>query len=182
MQPLDQIDLLGPVLAGVVGGIRPGELDNATPCTAFTVRDVLGHMVHGAQTFAAAFRGMKPRPDIDVPSDVLSAFGPALGDLAAAMHEPGALARTVDGPFGAVEGEAFARFVALDGLVHGWDLATATAQPYDPPDELVAAVTVFAETALDPLRDGETFAARTEPPRGASAIERLAALTGRHVS
>ena len=77
-------------------------------------------------------------------------------------------------------GETFARFVVLDGLVHGWDMATATGQPYEPPDELVAAADAFAHQALDPLRDGQTFAAAVEPAPDASPIERLAAYTGRH--
>ena len=67
-------------------------------------------------------------------------------------------------PFGEVPGETFARFVVLDGLVHGWDMATATGQPYDPPDELVEAADAFAHQALDPLRDGgQTFADAVEP-------------------
>jgi uncharacterized protein (TIGR03086 family) len=73
----------------------------------------------------------------------------------------------------------FARYVVLDGLVHGWDLATATAQPYRPPDDLVAEVDAFARTILDPLRDGDTFAEPVEPPPGASPVERLVAFTGR---
>ena len=129
--------------------------------------------------FAAAYRGETPvEPDV---SDVVVALGPALEDLVAAISAPGALEQTVQAPFGAVPGETFARFVVLDGLVHGWDLATATGQPYDPPDELVAAVDGFAREALDPLRDGQTFGAAVEPPAGASPIERLAAHTGRQI-
>ena len=97
------------------------------------------------------------------------------------MHEPGALERTVHAPFGAVPGATFARFVVLDGLVHGWDLSTATGQSYAPPDALVAEVEAFATEALPPLRDGDTFAEATDAPAGASPIERLAALTGRQV-
>ena len=88
-----------------------------------------------------------------------------LGDLVAAITAPGALDQTVAAPFGDVSGETFARFVVLDGLVHGWDLATATGQPYEPPDELVAAVDVFAHQALDPLRDGRPSPTRPSPPR-----------------
>ena len=58
-------------------------------------------------------------------------------------------------------------------------MAVATGQPYDPPDELVAAVDAFAHQALDPLRDGQTFADAVEPAPDASPIERLAAYTGR---
>lgn len=180
LEPLDQLDQLGPVLATVVGGIAPAQLDDPTPCASFDVRGVLDHMVTGATAFAAAFRGTEPTGP--PPGDVLDAFVPALTDLAAAMHEPGALDRTVAAPFGDVPGETFARFVVLDGLVHGWDLATATGQPYDPPRALVDAVTAFAAGALDPLRDGETFAAATEPPTDATPMERLVACTGRQIT
>ncbi|MDZ7733268.1 MAG: hypothetical protein U5R31_09235 [Acidimicrobiia bacterium] len=70
----------------------------------------------------------------------------------------------------------------LDGLVHGWDLAVATGQAYDPPDELVKEVEEFARGILDPLRDGDTFADAVEPPADAKPIERLAAYTGRRVN
>jgi uncharacterized protein (TIGR03086 family) len=180
LEPLAQLDQLGPILATVVGGIAPTQLDDPTPCASFDVRGVLDHMVAGATAFAAAFRGVAPT---GAPAgDVLDAFLPALTDLAAAMHEPGALERTVAAPFGDVPGETFARFVVLDGLVHGWDLATATGQPYDPPLALVDAVTAFAAGALDPLRDGETFAAATEPPHDATPMERLVACTGRQIT
>jgi uncharacterized protein (TIGR03086 family) len=153
------------------------QLDNATPCAEYTVRGVLEHMISGATAFAAAYRGEEPTdPDL---SDPLGDFGAVLGDLVAAITADGALDQTVQAPFGAVPGETFARFVVLDGLVHGWDMATATGQPYEPPDELVAAVDQFAHQALDPLRDGSTFAAATDPVAGASPIDRLAAYTGR---
>jgi len=177
MDVLTQFDELGPMLGGVVGAITPDELDAPTPCDRFTVAGVLEHMVGGATMFAAAFRGTAPaEPDT---TDVLAAFGPALGDLVEAIRAPGALDGTVVAPFGEVPREVFARFVVLDGLVHGWDLATATGQPYDPPDVLVEEVTAFAEATLDPLRDGETFAAAVAPAEGASPIERLVAYTGR---
>jgi uncharacterized protein (TIGR03086 family) len=177
MDPITQLDQLGPHLGAVVAGITPDQLDNPTPCAEFTVRGVLEHMIGGATAFAAAYRGAKSaEPDL---RDPLGSFGPALGDLVAAICVPGALDRTVQAPFGEVPGDTFARFVALDGLVHGWDLATATGQAYDPPDELVAAADAFAHQAIDPMRDGKTFADAVEPTPGSSAIERLANYTGR---
>jgi uncharacterized protein (TIGR03086 family) len=183
MDVLSQLDHLGPMLVGVVAAIGPESLDEPTPCAAFTVRGVLEHMVGGATMFTAAFRGVDPPagPTEGDAVDVLGAFGPTLSGLAAAMHSPGALGRTVAAPFGDVDGETFARFVVLDGLVHGWDLAVATGQAYSPPDALVAAASAFAAEALPPLRDGDTFAAAVEPPASATPIERLAAFTGRRV-
>ena len=83
-----------------------------------------------------------------------------------AIRAPGALDRTVAAPFGEMPGEAFARFVVLDGLVHGWDLATATGQTYEPSDAFVAEVDAFARQAIAAeMRDGDTFAdAPNRPP------------------
>lgn len=177
MDTLTQFGHVGSLLAGVVGGITPDELDRRTPCTEFTVRGVLEHMINGATVFAAAYRDETPtEPDV---SDVLAGFGPALQNLGGAVCAPGALDRTIAAPFGDVDGDFFARFIVLDGLVHGWDLATATGQSYEPPDELVAAVDAFARQAIEPLRDGQTFAEAVEASPDASPIERLAAYTGR---
>ncbi|MCA1844913.1 MAG: TIGR03086 family protein [Actinobacteria bacterium] len=179
MDVLSQLDELGPLLASVVGEISPDQLDNPTPCAAFTVRGVLEHMIGGATMFAAGFRGAEPiTPDT---TDVLVSFGPALSGLAEAMHAPGALERTIQAPFGEAPGETFARFVVLDGLVHGFDLATAIGQAYEPPDALVAEVEAFAREALTQMRDGDTFAEPVEPPASATPIERLAAFTGRRL-
>lgn len=176
MDPLTQLGQLGPLLSSVVTHIEAGQLDRPTPCADFTVRGVLEHMIGGATLFAAAYRGETPvEPDT---GDVLAGFGSALSDLAAAMTAPGALDRTIETPFGEQPGVAFARFVVLDGLVHGWDLAIATGQSYDPPTELVAAVDAFARQALDPLR-GQAFGPAVEPSPDASPMERLAAYTGR---
>jgi uncharacterized protein (TIGR03086 family) len=177
MEPLAQLDQLAPLLGGVVGGITPDQLDRPTPCREFTVRGVLEHMVGGAAAFAAAYRGV-PAGEPDV-SDPLAAFGPALTELGAAISAPGALDQTITSPFGELPGETFARFVVFDGLVHGWDMATATGQVYAPSDELVAEVESFARQVLDPLRDGQTFAAEVAPAPDATPIERLAAYTGR---
>ena len=182
MDPIAQFDAIVPLLDGLVAGIDGEQLDDPTPCTDFTVRQVLEHMVGGATAFAAAFRGEEP-PAGGVPDDVVAAFPGAMRALGDAMRSPGALEQTIHAPFGAVPGEVFARFIALDGLVHGWDIATATVQPYDPPPEVVEEAAGFARQAIgDGMRDGDTFAAEVTPPAGASALERVVAFTGRTVA
>jgi uncharacterized protein (TIGR03086 family) len=177
MDALTQLGQVGPLLAGVVANITPDDLDRPTPCTEFTVRGVLQHMIGGATLFAAAYRQETPaEPDL---SDVLAGFGPAMENLFGALTAPGALDRKIAAPFGEVPGEAFARYIALDGLIHGWDLATATEQSYNPPEDLVAEIEAYAHQAVDPLRDGEAFSEAVEPASDATPIERLAAYTGR---
>jgi uncharacterized protein (TIGR03086 family) len=183
VDPIEQFNQLAPVLGGVVTEIRPDQLDNPTPCTGFTVRGVLGHMVGGATAFAAAFRG-EPAPSIDESGsgEPVDRFGQAMTGLMDAVRSPGALDRTITAPFGDVPGQAFARFIVLDGLVHGWDLATATGQEYRPPATLVADVYAFAREAIVPeMREAGMFAAPVEAPAGANPIEQLVAFTGRRV-
>lgn len=181
MDPIAQLDVIVPILNKLVAGLDEADLASSTPCDEFDVRGVLQHMVGGATMFAAAFRGTTPGAPPD--GDVVAAFPVAMADLGAAINSPGALERTIDAPFGQVPGETFARFVALDGLVHGWDIATATGQPYDPPADVVAAVDAFARQAIaDGMRDGQTFKAAVEPPAGVPPVARIAAFTGRAVA
>jgi uncharacterized protein (TIGR03086 family) len=182
MDPLTQLDQILPLLDGLVRPLDEAQLAAPTPCAAFDVRQILGHMVGGATAFAAAFRGEAPAAG-DLPDDLVTAFPDAMAELRRAAGSPGALERTIDAPFGQVPGEVFARFVALDGLVHGWDIATATGRSYEPPADVVADVDAFARQALgDELRDGDTFAVATEPPADATPVERLVAFTGRTVT
>ena len=182
LDPRDQLREILPLVLDLVGHLDDEQLDAPTPCAGFTVRGVLEHMVGGATQFAAAFRGEDPPSPPSAPVDAVGAFPAAMANLEAAVSSPGALERNIAAPFGDVPGEVFARFVAMDGLVHGWDLATATGQSYDPPARVVEDVLAFTRGALgDDLRDGDTFAAAVTPPAGASPLVQLVAFTGRRV-
>ena len=181
MDPRDQLREILPLVCRLVAPLDEAQLASSTPCAGFTVQGVLEHMIGGARQFAAAFRGEAPAT-AEPPTDLKAAFPGAMQDLESAISAPGALERTIAAPFGEVSGETFARFVAMDGLVHGWDIATATGQSYDPPADVVAEVDAFTRAALsDDLRDGDTVASAVEPPAGASPLEQLVAFTGRRL-
>src|SRR5215471_587677 len=68
-----------------------------------------------------------------------------------------------------------------DLLAHGWDLAQATEQPADLPDDLAEQSLAFARTQLtDQARPGRFGPAQIAAGQ-APAIERLAAFLGRPV-
>ncbi len=181
MDPRTQLDEILPLLNELVAPLDDTQLDAPTSCANFAVRHVLEHMIGGATMFAAAFRGEAPAAPAGT-TDLVAVFPAAMAELRAAVHSPGALDRTIAAPFGDVPGETFARFVAMDGLVHGWDIASATGQPYDPPASVVTEVHAFARQAIsDDMRDGDTFAAAVPPPAGASPLVQLVAFTGRQV-
>ena len=97
-----------------------------------------------------------------------------------AVESPGALERTVTTPAGTMPGAVFARLVALDGLIHGWDLAVSTDQEWDLPADLVAEVDDFARQAITTeMRESGAFGTPRTPPESATALERLVAFSGR---
>lgn len=185
MEPTEQLSRIIPALNETVGRIRPDQLDNPTPCKAFDVHDVLDHMMVLGATFTYQYRGETP-PEISPPPVYgrvpVAEFREVMNDLLDAVTAPGALERTIRSPLGELPGDAFARFLALDGLVHGWDLAVSTGARIAVDDGVIDAVVEFARTELtDELRDGDTFAAPAEPLPLSSKLDDLAAFTGRTV-
>jgi uncharacterized protein (TIGR03086 family) len=185
MQPIDQLRAILPALTGVVEQIEPSELAAATPCDEFSVHDILDHMIVGATTFAAAFRG-EPAPDVRPPAVYgrvpVAEFTEAMDALLAAVESEDALDRMIPTPLGELPGAQFAALVALDGLVHAWDLAVATDAHLQMTPEVVSSVSSFAAAAItDEVRATGMFAAATEAPADATGLEVLAGLTGRAV-
>lgn len=193
MEPTEQLSVILPTIIDIVDRIEADRLGDPTPCANFDVRGVLDHMIGLGSTFVPAFLGetaadapsassassTPSTPSGQVPA---AEFRAVMTSLLASVHAPGAMDRMIDAPFGTVPGSVFARFVAFDGLIHGWDLAIATGQPYSVPDEVVADVSAFAREAVGPdMRDGDTFAAETIAPDGATALVELVAFSGRTV-
>jgi uncharacterized protein (TIGR03086 family) len=185
MEGNEQLAVIIPMLQKVAVGITDEQLAGSTPCTEFTVLDVLGHMTGLASGFAPMFLGQAPESSPAAPANgtgPVDDFNQAMDGLLGAVQSEGALERTIQTPGGPMAGTVFARLVALDGLVHGWDLATSTQQDWTPPEGLVTEVDAFARQAISPeMREGDAFGAEQPAPADASAMDRLAAFTGRVV-
>ena len=57
MTPIEQLSQVLPTITELVEGIQPSQLDEPTPCSKFTVHDVLDHMIVLGGGFAYHFRG-----------------------------------------------------------------------------------------------------------------------------
>jgi uncharacterized protein (TIGR03086 family) len=180
---VQQLEQVAPLLGELVSNISDADLGRPTPCANFDVAGVLEHMIGGASMFAPGFRGDGSAPNPPTEGSVFDRWNAAMGALMESVHTDGAQDNTIASPFGEVSGAYFARYVALDGITHAWDLATATGQSVNAPDALVAEIDAFARELLQPaMRDGDTFADATEPPADATPLERLVAFTGRTVT
>ena len=187
---MSAIDLIGStrLLADVVRGTEDAQLDAPTPCEDMPVRLMLAHL-HG---LAIAFRDAARKingPTTNTPPDPSSLVLPAnwreliparLEELAAAWHETGAWAGTTAAGGLSMPAED-AGLVALDEVVlHGWDLAVATGQDYEPePDALDAVEAFCAGIPDDPDARNGLFGPRVAVGEGAGQFERVLGLAGR---
>jgi uncharacterized protein (TIGR03086 family) len=95
---------------------------------------------------------------------------------------PGVLERAYHGPLGTATGAERLQIRLYDLLAHGWDLAQATEQPADLPDDLAEQSLAFARTQLTEQARPGRFGPAQIVAEPAPAIERLVAFLGRPVS
>ena len=177
---------LGPAarrLAALLDGVPDSALDAPTPCADNSVATLLDHIVGLSVGLAASARKEPteaPQASAEhLDPDWRTILPPQLDALVAAWREPGAgEGMTTAGGIELPAAEVAA--VTLDELViHGWDLARATGQPYEPDPADVAAIMPF----LEAFGSGEgvpgLFGPMVPVPDDAPAFDRALGLSGR---
>ncbi|MFC7340127.1 TIGR03086 family metal-binding protein [Saccharopolyspora griseoalba] len=181
---------LGPAahhLAGLLPGIGEDDLRSPTPCRDYSVATLLDH-VHGlAAAFAAAAvkdletTAQPPDPRAEnLPWDWRSSIPHRLTELAEAWRDDEPWTGVTQAGGVPLPGE-LAGLVALNEItVHGWDLAAATGQRFDPDAASVAACLEFASSFASEEPDPDSpFGAAVPVPPTAPPLDRLLGLTGR---
>src|SRR5437762_10031652 len=108
---MDLLPMMDKVLdkAGeVVDGVSADQLTNSTPCTEWSVRDVINHVTGGATMFAVCVEQGSVPDDLlpklmggdNLGDDVNGSFHKASDRARAAFGSPGALDKMVKLPFG----------------------------------------------------------------------------------
>jgi len=126
--------------AAVLAAIPDDKWDAPSPCTEWSVREVVAHLVEGLDFFATTVSGASAA----LAAVPLEAYDAATSRCLAAFAAPGALAAEHPFPGGDQPGRAIATISLSETVVHGWDLATATGVPYEPNPDAVATLTAFA--------------------------------------
>jgi len=172
-------------VAGLISNIRADQWSAPTPCADWTVRQVVNHLIGMNRVFVAllADQAPPPRPAADhVEDDPVGAYRDSAAALLGAFGRPGVLDRTYHGPLGTATGAERLQIRLYDLLAHGWDLAQATEQPADLPDDLAEQSLSFARTQLTEQARPGRFGPVQSVAEQAPAIERLAAFLGRPVN
>jgi uncharacterized protein (TIGR03086 family) len=190
--PQDPFQPLATALDGtgsLVAGIAGDQWELPTPCSEWSVRQLVNHLVGGNRLFTRVLAG-EPLPpagqlgrraaEDQLGADPGQAWRASADQLLAAFGAPGVLERPHTVPAGTLPGPAVLHLRVVETLVHGWDLARATGRQPPFPDELVEPELAFSADLLGRLPEGRRPFGPAQPAAGAApAIDRLAALLGR---
>jgi uncharacterized protein (TIGR03086 family) len=181
---------LGPaanVMAKLIEGLRDDQLGAPTPCPAYTLGDLVDHVRGLAIAFSRAASKTsadgdgRPIPDAsNLPADWRSRIPRDLEALAEAWRDPQAWTGMTRVGGVDLPGEV-AGVVGLDELViHGWDVATASGQPFECEPHLLQAVHDFLAASADPkARENSPFGPVVPVPDHAPLVDRVVGLSGR---
>jgi uncharacterized protein (TIGR03086 family) len=175
--------------ARIVAQAGPADLGRATPCAAWTLRDLLDHMITQHYGFAAASAGRGSDPQVwqvRHPGDPIADYADAARHVIEAFARPEALERSFDLPeiSTAVQVPAAQAisFHFVDYVVHGWDVAATLGVPCEPDDDLARAALAVALRVPDGenrLAEGAAFRPGRPRPADGTDLEQVLALLGR---
>ncbi|MDX3638513.1 TIGR03086 family metal-binding protein [Streptomyces sp. MB09-02B] len=166
----------------LVRAATPDRFGLPTPCAAWTVRDLLDHLVWENIIWGGLAQGTPPavgHTEDHLGDDHVAAFATAAAGAREAFLRPGMLDRA----FGPAPGRRVVEQLLVELLVHGWDLATALGLDRDlEPDIARAALPVVRKIhGTLPRTAGGSIAPVRPAPGHAPALDRVAAFLGRGI-
>ncbi|MGW5926669.1 TIGR03086 family metal-binding protein [Streptomyces anulatus] len=160
-------------IAALLGQVDDSRMDGPTPCPDYAVRELLGHLTGLATAFRDAARkdlgaSTAVSPDAALPvldDDWREVLPRRLEEVAAAWRSPDAWTGMTRAGGVELPGEV-AGAVALNELVvHGWDLARSTGQPYAAGEAELRS----CEALLAPAEDGPNGSPEDGSPEDGSS-------------
>lgn len=180
---LEMFDRAVQATGGVVTAISTDQLDRATRCTEWSVRDLLNHLIGQYEMVAAGAGGEAMAEERDYTSeDHVAAYYAASVRARDAFAAPGALEKKFAMPWGETPGEMLLGLVIADTAVHGSDLAHATDHDLAIADDVAEAVYGMTTGMLEPKGNfprGPHFAPPVEVPDDAPIQDEMLAYLGR---
>jgi len=164
----------------LLAGVRDDQLADPTPCSDWSVADLLAHVHQFTTVFTLNARKEPIELTDGLPGDWRTVLPRQVDDLVAAWRQESAWTGRVSA--GGVEMPAEDNaVVAMEELVvHGFDLARATGQDYQADPVALDQVAHFLELFSGPIARGQgPYGPEMPAPDDASRLERTIAQTGR---
>ena len=185
---LDQLRHVTAAVTALVHQATPSELGQDSPCAGWSGRDVLNHMVGSADLFTGPARGEEvPFPDWSAMPDWLGAdaansYRAAADRAIAAYAAPGVLDGNVQMPWGEMPAAITLNLLIADHVTHAWDLEQTSGIPMNIDDAVIEdALAISIAGVTQAFRDAGFYGPEVAAPAAASAVQRLAAFTGRKI-
>ena len=172
-------------MARLLAAVSDDQFPLATPCPKSAVGDLIDHIGTFAKAFTAVAgktnrgKGAPPPPNAaNLEAGWRDRIARDLGTLADAWRDAGAWEGMTFAGGMELPGQVGGLIVLDELVVHGWDLAVSTGQPYDPSVGEVDAASSFV-ASFDTPRDGNLFGPVVPVADDASPLDKLLGLTGR---
>lgn len=164
--------------------VTPAQWSAATPCSEWDVRTLVNHVV-GEYLWVPELIAGKTISDVGsrldgdlLGKDPLATLESAARDAQAAAEAPDSLTRVVHLSFGDVPGADYLGQMAIDSVIHAWDLARAIGADETLDPELVDFAFEELRQHAEDWRSAGLFGPEKNPADD-STQARLLALTGR---
>jgi uncharacterized protein (TIGR03086 family) len=181
MDPLVAHQRAQDAFATLLANVSPDQLGASTPCSEWTIRDLIEHVVAGNE-YVGLWAESPTQPPAR-PDNILGAHRAAATAAQGVFAGPGGMATTFKPPFGEVPGQIFVGIRTTDVLTHAWDLAAATGQCTDIDPELAAEQLAAARAFVGAQfrGPGKPFAEEQPCSSERTPADQLAAFLGRNV-
>jgi uncharacterized protein (TIGR03086 family) len=161
----------------VLRHLGPDDASAPTPCSNYTVDDLVEHLLGSIRSLGGAAGATVPDSGGSAESRVADAAQVALE----AWRKRGLDGTVRLGP-SELPATLATDILLIELLVHAWDFARATGQSIRVDDALSGYVLEHARSVIAPhMRDGDRFGAERETGPDADNLARLAAFTGRDI-
>ncbi len=169
----------------VLAGVSDEHLTSPTRCTEYTVRDLITHVDEASQGFSGIARkdadtaAAEPAA-VNLGDDWRRSVAESVRALGDAWDDPAAWQGRTDAAGVDLPNDTWGKIALTEMVVHGWDLARATDQPFGLPDDTLRACYAHVATFVPNAPVEGLWGPAVEVPTDAPLIDRIVAITGRH--
>ena len=186
MRSLEDLRAAADAFAERLDGVTTDRWDLPTPCTEWSVRELVAHVAGGNLFAVALLAGASAQEaraaalGLDLTAGAQEAFRVSAEAQLAAFSEPGAFERTCHHPVGDMPGAQFIGLRIGELIVHAWDLATAVGGDQELGDDLVQLGLRVYEPMAGRLGSTGLFGTgATQDPAALTPQQRLLDIVGR---
>ena len=171
--------------ARVVAGVDPAQFAEPTPCTEWDVRALLNHLIlWTSYSLERRAHGESVAPelmehDFAAEPGFAAVYRSQLDQALAAWADPAVWDRKLNVMGTATAAADVAALMVAEMVLHGWDLAVATGQPYTVPAATAVAALEAIDANAELFRQYQGFADPVPVPSDAPVLSRALAASGR---